>query len=171
MFIHIPMSVITLRPCIPTDAGLISEIAHKSWWHTYRPFLSKEQICFMLTELYEPSLLSQNIDRGIDFLMAEINKQAVGFISFIPKANSSRIYRIEKLYLVEEAQGIGVGKALIKEVMQYAREQRFNILELNVNRYNPAVSFYEKQGFKVVEEVDIPYHQFVLNDYVMQKNI
>lgn len=166
-----PITMISIRPCNPGDAATISAIAHKSWWPTYSPFLTNEQISFMLNEFYEPSRLSNIIEQGIGFLMAEVNKQAVGFVSFAPKEGSSVIYRIEKLYLVEKAQGLGLGKALINEVMIIAQEQGFNRLELNVNRHNPAFSFYKKQGFRVVEEVDIPYYQFVLNDYVMQKDI
>ena len=48
---------------------------------------------------------------------------------------------------------------------------RFSTLELNVNRNNPAKDFYAKNGFKIVEEIDIPLDKFWLNDYVMTKNI
>jgi ribosomal protein S18 acetylase RimI-like enzyme len=39
---------------------------------------------------------------------------------------------------------------------------------LNVNRFNPAVSFYEKYGFRTVKEevIDIG-NGFVMDDFVM----
>jgi ribosomal protein S18 acetylase RimI-like enzyme len=45
------------------------------------------------------------------------------------------------------------------------------VLELNVNRGNSAYEFYKKIGFKVVEEVDISYYGYILDDYVMQREI
>jgi ribosomal protein S18 acetylase RimI-like enzyme len=39
---------------------------------------------------------------------------------------------------------------------------------LNVNRYNPAKDFYEKLGFKIILEEDIPIGQYWMNDYVMR---
>lgn len=161
----------TFRRCTPSDADVINAIAHKSWWTTYDSFLSKEQIGFMLNEMYAPTVLYNNIEQGIGFFMVELDQQAVGFTSFIPKDGSSNTYRIEKLYLLEDAQGYGLGKALVNEVAKLAKQEGFSILELNVNRYNPASNFYTKLGFKIVGEVDIPYHHFVLNDYIMQKEI
>jgi ribosomal protein S18 acetylase RimI-like enzyme len=60
---------------------------------------------------------------------------------------------------------------LIDLAAEEARNLGFKELELNVNRYNKAYNFYLKQGFKVVEEVDIPYYEFFLNDYVMRKSL
>jgi hypothetical protein len=38
-----------------------------------------------------------------------------------------------------------------------------------VNRYNNAKSFYEKMGFAIVREEDIPIGPYWMNDYVMRK--
>jgi ribosomal protein S18 acetylase RimI-like enzyme len=41
---------------------------------------------------------------------------------------------------------------------------------LNVNRNNiKAKQFYERQGFHIIAEVDIPYRSYILNDYIMEK--
>ncbi|HCX57958.1 MAG TPA: GNAT family N-acetyltransferase, partial [Sphingobacterium sp.] len=68
-------------------------------------------------------------------------------------------------------QGKGFGKALIDFASQKTRLKGKGILELNVNRNNPAYHFYLKQGFEVIETIDIPYYDYVLNDYVMQKEV
>jgi hypothetical protein len=44
-------------------------------------------------------------------------------------------------------------------------------LDLNVNRYNKAKSFYEKMGFAVAYEEDIPIGKYWMNDFVMRKEI
>jgi hypothetical protein len=43
---------------------------------------------------------------------------------------------------------------------------------LNVNRYNKARFFYEKFGFKIIDEVDISIgNNYFMNDYVMELNL
>ena len=42
-------------------------------------------------------------------------------------------------------------------------------LQLNVNRHNKALHFYEKQGFKIIREEDIDIGEgYFMNDYVME---
>jgi ribosomal protein S18 acetylase RimI-like enzyme len=162
---------ILFRAAIAADAKLISNLANTIWWHAYTPILSEEQIRFMLKEIYNPETISAQINAGIHFTIAEKNKNAIGFTSFKPKENESSIYRIEKLYLLPETHGMGIGKKLLKHVEEIAKKKAFTTLELNVNRNNPALEFYKKEGFTIIKEVDIPYYHFVLNDYIMQKSI
>lgn len=159
------------RAALGADALLISELANKIWWQAYSSILSEEQISFMLNEIYNPAVLSSQINKGVLFHIVESDSKAWGFISAMPKEKQSKIYRIEKLYILKEAQGLGIGKKLISHIEEIARNRGFSTLELNVNRENPAKYFYEKEGFKIVKEIDIPYYHFTLNDYIMQKSI
>ena len=80
-----------------------------------------------------------------------------------------RVLKIHKLYVLPCEQGKGTGKKLFEYLSKTAKELKVNILELNVNRANHALNFYQKMGFEIIETVDIPYYQFVLNDYIMRK--
>jgi hypothetical protein len=42
---------------------------------------------------------------------------------------------------------------------------------LNVNRNNPAIDFYKKMKYQIIETVDIPLDKFWLNDYIMKKDL
>ncbi|UZJ65165.1 GNAT family N-acetyltransferase [Sphingobacterium sp. KU25419] len=70
-----------------------------------------------------------------------------------------------------EVKGKGYGKLLLDFIAQLAKSKDLKRLELNVNRNNPAYYFYLKQNFLITETVDIPYHGYVLDDYVMQKEL
>lgn len=171
LIIIISVNKVNIRTALATDASLISDLANKIWWQAYESILSEEQILFMLKDMYDPAVLSSQISNGVLFDIVEYANKAYGFISTMPKEKHSGIYRIEKIYILKEAQGLGIGKKLINHVEEIAREKGFTTLELNVNRNNPAIGFYEKEGFKIVKEVNIPYHHFILNDYIMQKSI
>lgn len=162
---------ITIRPALVADAQLISDLANKIWWQAYASIISEDQIRFMLQEMYNPELLTHQINKRVPFYLAEADGQAYGFISALPREKQDKIYRIEKLYILKEMQGLGIGKKLISYIEEIARNKGFTTLELNVNRNNPAKHFYEKEGFKIIKKIDIPYHHCTLNDYLMQKSI
>lgn len=160
--------MITIRPALAADAALIQQLAHATWYPTYASVLSQEQIDFMLAQSYPVEALQQAMQDGLCFYLIVEEAVALGFMAL--SKHPTRL-RIDKLYVLPETQGKGLGRKLIDFAASEALMQGLTVLELNVNRYNKAYHFYLKQGFKVVESVDIPYYQFVLNDYIMQKTL
>ena len=160
----------SIRKAGPEDAVLLHQLGIRVYHSTYSDILSAEQITFMLDKNYSPVAIRQTMDAGQDFylLFAE-GGQAVGFMALRPK--DAETLRIEKLYLLSDYQGLGLGARLIAFAADQAKALAIRRLELNVNRGNKAYHFYLKQGFVVTEEVDIPYYTYVLDDYVMQKLI
>ncbi|WP_437919381.1 GNAT family N-acetyltransferase [Sphingobacterium sp. LRF_L2] len=151
------------------DWSIISAIASDSWRVGYTSILSSEQIEFMLAKSYSHQGIIEAMQKGQYFYLLETEETFVGFIALQSKKN--HILRIEKLYLSPLVQGLGYGKELLEFAKQRALALGFRILELNVNRRNKAYHFYLKQGFNVLSEVDIPYYNFILDDYIMQKEL
>lgn len=154
---------------IPT----IVDIAFKTWFVTYENVISKEQIEYMFGEMYTPdAILKQMEFLKHHFLIIYSDDTALGFASFSEIIElDSKTYKLHKLYLLPEAQGKNLGSALINEVENIARNSNAEYLILNVNRNNSAYHFYLKKGYIVRESVDIPFAEFVLNDYVMEKKL
>lgn len=126
----------------------------------------------MLKEMYsEESLHLQMDEEGITFLIVEREGEPVAFAGFSLTDAKDKVFKLQKIYLLPSEQGKGTGKKLIEHVEDLSRAQGGAILELNVNRANPAFGFYKKLGFEIYQTIDIPYHQFVLNDYVMRKSL
>lgn len=151
------------------DRPIIENLAQRSWRAGYAGVLAAEQIEFMLDKMYSQAGLLASMQEGCVFYLAQENDRPVGFIALKEKPDT--LLRIEKIYLLPEVQGKGYGKELLDFAVEQARRAQLPIVELNVNRKNKAYYFYLKQGFEVVEEVDIPYYDFVMDDYVMQKQI
>ena len=158
-----------IRKALVSDIAIIGQLAEEIWWPTYRDFISEEQIRFMLQEMYSKKALAQQFAEGVSFLLAVREGIAVGFAGFSETDKAERIFKLHKLYVLPSEQGNGSGKALVEEVCRLAKLDGGKILELNVNRGNKASAFYQKQGFEIFQTLDIPYHHFVLNDYVMRK--
>lgn len=159
-----------IREANSADISLIVNLAHEIWWPTYQDFISKEQISLMLNEMYNETALKEQMENGHQFLLLSVNNMDTGFASFSATENPE-IYKLHKLYLKKEIQGIGAGKFFLSGIENIVKGLGTKILELNVNRNNPAKSFYEKMGYTVYAEVDIPYYNFVLDDYIMRKKI
>lgn len=151
---------------------LIHELAHQIYYPTYSAILSIQQIDFMLQNIYSLQKLKEALLAGQEFfVLQDANGQALGFIALQSKENDAQVLRIEKLYLLPAVQGKGCGSLLLHFAAEQAQHLDKTILELNVNRGNNAYHFYTKQGFKTVSEIDIPYFGFILDDYVMQKQL
>ncbi len=162
----------TIRQATTNDVETIRQIAEKTWWATYSPILEKEQINFMLDDIYSVEKISSQLQNNTQtYLLLIEGDDPVAFAAYSPRDEDPEIYKLHKLYCLPETQGKGYGKILIDEVAQKTREAMKHTLDLNVNRYNKAKSFYEKMGFKIAYEEDIPIGPYWMNDYVMRKEL
>jgi GNAT superfamily N-acetyltransferase len=162
----------TIRKATAEDAQTIRDLAETTWWATYSPILEQEQISFMLDEIYDVGKITHQLENNIQtFLLLSEGEKPVAFAGFSPREEDPEVYKLHKLYCLPETQGKGYGKVLINEVASETLKAGKHLLDLNVNRYNKAKTFYEKMGFKVIYEEDIPIGPYFMNDYVMRKNL
>ena len=161
-----------IRQATVEDTETIRRIATETWWHAYSPILEKEQISFMLDDIYSlERITAQLINNSQTYLLLIEEGQPVAFAAYSPRDENPDIYKLHKLYCLPGTQGKGYGKMLINEVASKTIAAGKNTLDLNVNRHNKAKSFYEKMGFKVAYEEDIPIGDYWMNDYVMRKEL
>ncbi|RYE19533.1 MAG: GNAT family N-acetyltransferase [Sphingobacteriales bacterium] len=161
-----------IRKATENDVEIIRKLADTIWWHTYSSILDKEQIAYMLGELYSAEKITGQItDRTQTYLLLVADEQPVAFAAYSPREDFPDIYKLHKLYCLPQMQGKGYGKAFINEVIKQVTQAGKNTLDLNVNRYNKAKTFYEKMGFEVAYEEDVPIGEYWMNDFVMRKNL
>src|ERR1700753_2259840 len=160
----------SIRQATINDLETIRQIAEDTWWATYSPILEKEQISYMLGEIYSVEKIAEQLKNNTQtYVLLIEDDKPVAFAAYSPREEDPEIYKLHKLYCLPETQGKGYGKILIYEVINKTIEAGKRILDLNVNRHNKAKSFYEKMGFRVMYEEDIPIGKYWMNDYVMRK--
>jgi len=170
--LHYIWDMYSIRTASLNDVETIRRIADKTWWEAYSPILEKEQIAFMLGEIYSVEKITSQIeDNTQTYLILEEDGKSVAFAAYSPRDEDPEIYKLHKLYCLPETQGKGYGKILINAVVQKTLEAGKHTLDLNVNRYNKAKDFYERMGFSVAYEEDIPIGPYWMNDYVMRKEL
>lgn len=153
------------------DIPLIHDLAERIWWPTYRTILSAEQISFMLEDMYSENALREQMNAKIRFLLVKRGVKIVAFAGYSIEIGPETLLKIQKIYVLPSEHGKGTGKLFIDYLSNLAKDLNIPGVELNVNRENPALGFYQKMGFEIKESVDIPYYEFVLNDYVMRKKV
>lgn len=154
----------------PKELDLVEALAREIWPVCYKSILSPEQIAYMLGWMYNPDKLRADAEKGISFDLLTDGDLAAGFAAH--GMGSNGVYRLEKIYVRPATQGRGYGKFLMQHVEQKAVAAAAAIVQLNVNRQNPAVAFYRHLGYKTVrEEVNDIGRGFVMDDYVMEKMV
>ncbi|MCO5935509.1 GNAT family N-acetyltransferase [Mucilaginibacter sp. RB4R14] len=161
-----------IRKGTVADIDAILQIAEQTWWPTYEPLLGKEQVAYMLRELYAADKITKQVaEKQQTFLLLIEGGEPVAFAAYSPREEDADIYKLHKLYCLPVTQGKGYGKILINAVANKTLKAGKRTLDLNVNRYNNAKSFYEKMGFEVIYEEDISIGPYWMNDYVMRKKL
>ncbi|MDB4925793.1 GNAT family N-acetyltransferase [Mucilaginibacter sp.] len=161
-----------IREATINDVATIQRLAEETWWPTYSPLLVNEQIKYMLAEIYSSEKITDQIEQGTQtYLLLTEDEQPVAFAAYSPREENPEVYKLHKIYCLPSTQGKGYGKILINAVNEKVLAAGKHVLELNVNRQNNAKSFYEKMGFTITYEEDVPIGPYWMNDYVMRKEL
>ncbi len=162
--------MISIKPAAINDLDIISELAYEIWPFAYGKILSEKQLKYMLQKFYSlSSLLDQFTILKHQFIIAFDNETPIGFASYSPHEDEPSIFHLNKIYVLPNQQGKNIGKQMLDYVIAEIKISGATSLQLNVNRNNTALNFYQKQGFQIIREEDIDIGEgYFMNDYVME---
>ncbi len=172
------MSEINIRQATLNDRALIRSISERTWPSTYGHIISQEQIDFTLDWMYSDASMEEQINKGHQFYIANLNGSDIGFCSVSEdqeeqdnstKRRQQKAFKLNKLYVLPTAQGTGSGKALLEKAIEVAKNAGAESIFLQVNKHNNAYTFYLKNGF--VKEAEFKFdigNGFFMDDYVMR---
>jgi GNAT superfamily N-acetyltransferase len=152
------------------DIPIINQLANEIWWPSYKDYIPALQISLMLDELFSAAALQQQFSEGSIFKLLNFEEAKIGFASYSETGNKD-IYKLHRLYLHPKFQNLGLGKDLLSAIENEVIAKGGISLELNVNRGNKAQFFYLKMGYQIVTYLDIPYHNYILNDFLLEKKL
>lgn len=159
--------MLSIRNAILTDIPLIRELTFKVWPQTYAAILSKEQIDYMLEMMYSEVSLQKQMGDGCIFIIVYDETEAIGFASY--QEIEPSVFKLHKIYVLTSQQGKATGRFLIDYIISKIQRQGATSLQLQVSRKNKARNFYEKLGFKVIDEKDFDIgNSYYMKDYIME---
>ena len=161
--------MIEIKPAKFSDLPAIQKLAFDIWPSAYLEILGRKQLDYMLDKFYSLSSLEHQFTvLNHRFIIAFENNHPVGFASFSAHENAS-VFHLNKIYVLPGQQGKNVGKQILDYVITEIKKAGATSLQLNVNRHNKALNFYQKAGFHIIREEDINIGEgYFMNDYVME---
>lgn len=164
-----PTIMFTIRKATTEDIPLINKLAWEIFPLTYKNILTKEQTEYMMDWMYSPeNLRKQMEEEGHIYYIAYEECEAAGYVSIQPEGKD--LYHLQKIYVLPYFQKSRLGRKLFEQAVSAIKELHPGPcrMELNVNRNNPALGFYEHMGMKKVREGDFPIgNGYYMNDYIM----
>ena len=141
-----------------SHAAIIGVIGKKSFRRAFEHlFNNKEELLEYLENTYSPIKLSKSLrDDDNVYLLAFIDHEPAGFVKVKKYSLNEHIesvaqMELQKIYVLQEFHGRGIGSALLKEVKNLAKEVDPDYVWLDTHVSNAsAIRLYEKNGFKKV---------------------
>lgn len=162
-------NLIITRPCTLADIPLLRRLADVAFRHTYRDILPAAQLDYMMDWMYSAGSLRRQMEQEHHaFFLALRGGEPCGYVSV--ERQGEALFHLQKIYVLPQAQGQGVGRLLFDRAVQHVRATHpgRSRLELNVNRHNKARGFYERLGLQVLREGDFAIGRgYFMNDYIM----
>lgn len=100
--------------------------------------------------------LLQNTKNDMNNIYKIYNEKIYGYIKYKCQIINEtcdqfarKVCYVSELYINEEFQGNGLGKEVLEFIIEKAKNEGYDTVELDVYSFNDsAVSFYERNGFK-----------------------
>ena len=141
----------TIRLITEKDDQAIADIIRKS--------LEKFHLDIPGTVYFDPQLdhlssyYTSNSEKRAYFVVVDDIGKVLGGIGIDEFPGFERCAEIQKLYLTEEVQGKGLGKALMETAEEYAVQAGYERLYLETHtNLEAAIHLYEKSGFHKIQK-------------------
>lgn len=163
----------TIRKATIEDIPVIRALASIVFPDTYKEILSPEQLDYMMDWMYSSESLHKQMNQeGHIYYLAYDGDEAAGYLSIQPEGE--HVFHLQKIYVLPSYQGRKLGKLLFEQAIKAIKQLHPGPcqMRLNVNRYNKALTFYQKMGMEKVDEGDFPIgNGYYMNDYIMGLDI
>jgi ribosomal protein S18 acetylase RimI-like enzyme len=145
----------SIRAAQLDDAAGIARVHVDSWRTTYKGIIPGEFLATLSYARQEQSWQQiLNDPAQVTFVAVDEAGTIVGFVNGGPEREGDPAYQGElyAIYVLQEAQGHGLGRRLVKELTRLLAERHFESMMLWVLASNPACRFYEALGGQVIKQ-------------------
>ena len=145
----------------------MESLAKEIWMQHYIPIIGKSQVDYMLDKYQSYDAISNDISNGYIYYIAFLDDLPCGYSA----VKQQKGIFLSKFYVKKSFRGKGVGKAMMKRIFTYTKEQHMSRIWLTCNKNNTvSIDVYKTLGFSIIDEcvTDIG-KGYVMDDYVLEK--
>ena len=136
------------------DIDQLQKIGRQTFFETFSAGNTEENMAKYLDEGFSVEKLTAELNnKNSEFYFAELDNNLIGYLKLNfgqsqTELKDNKALEIERIYVLKEFHGKGVGQVLYDKAMQIARQTDANYVWLGVWEENPrAINFYKKNGF------------------------
>ncbi|MGX9134986.1 N-acetyltransferase family protein [Rummeliibacillus sp. JY-2-4R] len=148
------------------DAEGIAKVHVDSWKTTYKGIIPDNYLDSLSYE-NRTELWKQNIIKDNYVIIVENGQgKIIGFADAWKRETNieENTCDLTSIYLLEEYQGTGIGKALLRELFIHFKKMGYSKIFVDVLEDNKTKYFYEYYGARFVKNVQIKIGEKVLNE-------
>ena len=172
------LTAVDIRLATNDDAALIADLSRRTFYETFSPFNTKEDMDKFMEEQFNTHQLIEEVGfPGNTFLLAYCNDEPVGYVRLRENNNPPELaglqtLEVARIYVEQRMIGKGIGKTLMQHAINVAHKKAKHYVWLGVWEKNfAAIDFYRAWGFKKFGT-----HSFILGndvqtDWLMIKKI
>lgn len=169
---------LTYTTCTAEHLDTVLKIAKKTYWDTFSPHNPADVMRGYMQSAFTPAgLLAELQNPASTFLLAYDGDALAGYIKVNDAPAQTELHdasslELERIYLLEEHQGKGFGKALLEKAVAIAEQRGCKFLWLGVWEHNrKALAFYERCGFVRFGEHPFLMGGDVQTDYLLRLDL
>ena len=148
---------IKIRKAVLSDMKGIAKVHVESWKTTYANIIPAEYLNKLTYEGWEQIWIN-NIPNGVVYV-AENNEGGIVGFSSGGKERSGKYNELNgelyAIYILKEYQGQGIGKALVKPILDEIKGMGLNSMLVLVLEDNISRLFYEALGGKKIDTIEV----------------
>ena len=159
--------MLELKLCNETHIEELKRVAVQSYQEHYLYLWAEPHFAqwFMDKSFSEESLSQQMKEEQVLFYLVVKNGKNAGFIKLnknkaLPGDDAAKSLELERIYLVKEVSGKGLGTAVLNKIIEYCRQQGIEVIWLKSMDSSDSVLFYQKRGFVITASEQLPYEGF-----------
>lgn len=148
------MTEIVIQKVTLNDINQLQEIGRKTFYETFSTENSKENMTKYLNEGFSIKKLTAELNNNnSEFYFATLDNSVIGYLKLNfgqsqTELQDDKALEIERIYVLKDFHGKGVGQILYDKALQIAKQKNTDYVWLGVWEENPrAINFYKKNGF------------------------
>ncbi|GAA4274440.1 GNAT family N-acetyltransferase [Aquimarina gracilis] len=156
-------SEIVFKECSKNDIDSLVKVSQKFYPEHYTHIWKNNDPSYYINLSFTKTAFCKDFNiPNILYFLIEKDKSTLGLLKIrrdeeIQGFSKTNALQLEKIYLLKQSTGLGIGKKGIEFTKDYARSLNKKIIWLDVMTTSPALTFYQKNGFKTISTYDLDY--------------
>lgn len=169
---------LVFRECVMDDLVTLQEISYKTYSDTFGHMNKPTNMRAYLEQAFNIDKLRNELSNpNSSFYFLYSDDKLLGYLKLNEYKAQTDIYdpqslEIERIYVLKEFQGIGLGSFLIEKAIEIANARKKSYVWLGVwEKNHKAISFYKKHGFYVIGQHPFFMGEEEQTDFIMRKDL